>query len=627
MGLYVYENVALQTVLAAVDVSFFLLFGAMVLCFSNISNQATQTAYLNCSILSALETLVGELQRWWIRLRSTYAEPVSNFGHSNNSPTESALLELNPTKSQHHAEVDSVISVKRNRHVSHKSIGLFTFLVFWLVLSTTNYVSSLVNIALGKTAQPESVFLKKQLSSSSKNYVQDYFNLNSDNSTVFAPLPFYDIHGDYSESDQWTKNNIVNNFNDTKNKYNQNLLGTTFFQLDNLICSLFDASAGYTLSAGPFAVSLVKARAFSPMLSCNIVLQSGVIGSFFTIMPVLYNETSGVKSYGILSGANDNVFVGDNLTVISVDRNASLATSMTMDITSYQVSTILFDTVNGSVISDQFMDWFFDNVNNTFAYDLYSTQNPVQFESAVFQDDYTLMSSIGLALKQMNISIYNGQSFASVFTLSNEVSIGVNQYLRFSIVFDTTAVNNQHSAAMSIFGYSTSATVYPINPLNQQNTFPVTVLENATDTFFYPVLFTQPLVNIKPMPIIAGGLAEFFNYTIAGDAAGVSYFTPVGLKYSVMASVAVIVIVTFIAIVLFGACWIVKGGRFAYIPQYYDVLHEYYQNGENCTASIFQISRPLYTGKTYNSVTGKNHIGVTDRRFINERSRKGVSFD
>lgn len=78
----------------------------------------------------------------------------------------------------------------------------------------------------------------------------------------------------------------------------------------------------------------------------------------------------------------------------------------------------------------------------------------------------------------------------------------------------------------------------------------MTVLENATDTFFYPVLFTQPLVNIKPMPIIAGGLAEFFNYTIAGDAAGVSYFTPVGLKYSVMASVAVIVIVTFIAIVL-----------------------------------------------------------------------------
>lgn len=113
---------------------------------------------------------------------------------------------------------------------------------------------------------------------------------------------------------------------------------------------------------------------------------------------------------------------------------------------------------------------------------------------------------------------------------------------------------------------------------------------------------------------------------VDGAIINMTYGVPNGFKYDVTVIIIVIAFIYALALLMFVFAEIVKGGHFVHIPQYYDLLHEHYQNGRNCAEDIQSISKPMYTGHAFVVDEDKNYLGIMDLVHLKEPSRKGYSY-
>lgn len=151
----------------------------------------------------------------------------------------------------------------------------------------------------------------------------------------------------------------------------------------------------------------------------------------------------------------------------------------------------------------------------------------------------------------------------SVFSRVKKMRAGYYKNIRFIVNVDNTLYNNQRQMTASALNYTTETVRYNINPKYPTtyhpdtpyvDDFPLTMFYSTNLTLKYPVLFTQPIVNVKSLPIAASGLAKFANYTMADpEIMNMTYGNPVGFKYNVIIIVAVIVIIAGLAFVILQA--------------------------------------------------------------------------
>lgn len=511
------------------------------------------------------------------------------------------------------------------------SVGLF--LVFWVCLFVANYVSALVNIGLGYASKPTPNLLSKNIADTGELFPQWYFDVDGPNKTSSPANVFYDVHASYNDADQYNWSHTDDYFNDTLNAQTQLLLGTSVFQFDAFTCSLLDNAAGYILDAGPVAMSILKTRAFAPSLSCSVV-RNGTDNAYLA-NPMLHDAIRPDLEYS--DGYGNQIFIGDNVTLFAVDRANKTTTAMTLNVVDNQLSSLEYDTDDVDQIWSMYDKWLTGLLTDTGiplpgANDSFYSQA----QSITFQGEYYLYHNFDTLVDFMKFCISKKLSFVSIFTLQQKIRAGSYKNIRFIVSVDNTLYNVQRQMMANVLNYTTETVRYNINPKYPTtyhpdtpyvDDFPVTQFYSTNLSFNYPVLFTQPLVNVKSLPIAASGLAKFANYTMADpEIMNMTYGNPVGLKYNVIIIIAVIVIIAGLAFVIFASAWTFKGGRFVRIPQYYDLLHEHFQNGKNCTSSIFSISQPLYTGHAFLKDRDANYLGIMDSVYLRDKPRKAYPY-
>lgn len=659
MPLYIYSSALLQTLLALVDLSFFFLYGALILCCSIVDSRATQSAYLFSSVAGIYETLMGESKRFFLRRN---VKPQEQLGLSHGSPQVSPTgsFDLSSNKAMD-TKSSLIASDKKNNHITSTSsnptntklevvdttqqvpyqspeymtrgVSVGLFLVFWVCLFVANYVSALVNIGLGYASKPTPNLLSKNIAGTSELFPQWYFDLSGPNKTSSPANVFYDVHAGYNDADQYNWSHTDDYFNDTLNAQTQLLLGTSVFQNHSFTCSLLDDAAGYILDAGPVALSIMKTRAFAPSLACSMITNG--IGSAYLANPMLQDTPKMDLKYS--DGYGSQIFIGDNVTLFAVDRANRTTTAMTLTVVDHQLSSLEYDTNDVDQIWSMYDKWLTGLLTDTGiplpgANDSFYSQS----QSLTFQGEYYLSRDFGTMINFMKLAISKKMSFVSIFTRQKKMRAGYYKNIRFIVNVDNTLYNNQRQMTASVLNYTTETVRYNINPKYPTtyhpdtpyvDDFPLTMFYSTNLTLKYPVLFTQPIVNVKSLPIAASGLAKFANYTMADpEIMNMTYGNPVGFKYNVIIIVAVIVIIAGLAFVIFASSWTFKGGRFVRIPQYYDLLHEHFQNGKNCTSSIFTISQPLYTGHAFLKDRDANYLGIMNSVYLRDKPRKAYPY-
>lgn len=607
--LYVQTQVQFQAILAVLNLTLILFYGILLSFVTIINRQGAQLAVAFSTFLSFLNATIGEIKRHKIRTKKNKEilnDINQGFSIKSDIPLVSPFSDAFSTNNQAHTN-----SHERQK-ANPQQVNKATVFIMSVVLFIFSYSYHPFSIAFGIISQPvSSRYEQPLLFAANKTY-----NLNTFDKHQLYPL--YPVDADYSEVEQYEKQNLTSNiFDDSISGNSFQILGTTFYKSGNLSCGLRDEFSVLILKSPNELLSVSSQIQMSPTIEC--LIDTGITGvpNRSTILSYDFGDNEHktyVKSIGKIPKE------GDNFTIFSIvendidNRHVNL-TTMTVFLDDFKNNlTTAYDT-------HEAIKYVKDNMVTLD----YSESDPIYgaINNGTRNSNYNLLTNLTMFNTYLNAYIVRRYDITMIMTVKDKEKDRKNpmfqHYVRNSIfaMTDENLENEKYyHISSTILSYRTSFKVYEntnraITPTGKPL---FTNLHDEDENVMAKksILIIPPMTNIKILPT-AISIVSAFIPEVKFAFMDLNFQYGHRLKYDVTALVITIAIVIGLSCILGLICHtIFKKSSSRRIPLYYNLLRDYHEQGKRTSDTLIEIVKPAYqgTGLVYSSRQPFNHIGV-----------------
>lgn len=565
----VHSQLALQSLLVALDVSFWIFTFVLLDFLSMFSSTAAQMASVVTTIGGLYSTAVGEYSRMHAR-RAFFgrSDPDYRLTYVSPGPGRDGLRDS-------YGEMDCMYDHEATRIVGprygvRRQLNLWTMAAFVSLIIATMYGSKVLHLVLAHSIAPTPAVLRRPVMDASRldlasetselTLIPDAFDIN----TRWAhDLVMYNLAVNYTEVERAEEALPRGSLNETSLSRSFYALLVPLFETQTAdgravqSCGFADRWVETVVLRGAQLHELnIPAVPFFPQIWCENATADGTRVDYMGLQ---------IES-DYLSNPSENV------TMIGVDeaRHAVYAASILYDTSRFQwfVMQEQAQRLSGSGLRELILDGV-----ETFGCNLSSPAYSALFNADDSSPEYTLSSNISQTIDDL-LDVYQHQDTNACMAFTLKGPIETNTYSAYNRVIACYYRANDR-LTVSQARYRARSIQYPLGNKTAAATTPWANRTSA-NVYFAGVHILPLVINVKPGPFVYAVLARVLGYEMTG-AAELQISFASGYFYNVTSVVVALAAVCAASALLLALCRLVFFRIPQGVPSYYGLLHEYHQ--------------------------------------------------
>lgn len=638
MAIYVDNQVKFQTLLAILNLFILYFQDVFVLLIALLDRQTTQVALSFSSILKLLDSIRGE----WIRSKIRKSDlKFTLYGHielsppRNNSNTNNVGTTPNNSHQQHEINPQSLL--KKSSSANKPITITLATLIFLL-----SYSYHPISLGLSYVSNPIQVPILTSINSTTSDETISKDNFNNQR---YAPL--YSLSVDHNLADNlYLQPEIRFRFNETVLNSTSQIMGSTFYQNENISCHLDDTFSQFFLQTHILYQEYLDLTPIAPKIECYSLGLNSADKTIIRSEDLVYkfDNDNGHNGTSYKVGSNIIPKVGDNFTVFSLSPKNDDDDTVNLKATTI-IYTDFYSKQNTSK-DTTVIEKVFENAVQSFEN---QTEGVIYgaFNDEFLEDKYSSISQENFFSK-VNDSIHKGNNFSTVATFmdtqQNIIDPNYDHYVRFTILVGAMDdISRKYSQiGVSIMKYKTRTVSFSVpqgnnNESNDNGGIDFNMVTtnlnryNSTTIISGNFLVVPIWFNIKVVPTVD----TIFESFISSDSTlnlvnghTVYYFNDFKLHYDVTVLVILIGLLGGLSIFFTILLKILYRMSIARpMAREYDLLRDYFEQPGECTKSLISIVQPSYLGNSRVDLKEVNHIGMLDKVSAKLKPRPDLKYD